>query len=103
MAFRKKDNARTGRFELRVRSDELADIAERARRSGLSTAEFVRRAALGRRIDAAFDADAVLELRRLVVVVGQLRDAAQSASSFDAEDFRKVAAECVLTMQRMAR
>ena len=102
MVFRKKESARTERFELRMLPEELADVSERARLSGLTTSEFIRRCALGRRIAVRYDADALLAIRELVSTVGNLRDQVKNEPGrFEPEEFRKIAAECVSTMQRM--
>ena len=102
MVFRKKPNARTERFELRMLPDELTEVAEKARMAGLSTSEFIRRCALGRRVAVRYDSDVILSLRALVTTVGSLRDSVKDdPARFDPEDFRKIAAECIETMQRM--
>lgn len=102
MGFRKTDNARTARMELRLLPEEALDIAERARKAGLSASEFVRRCALGRRIAVRYDTDAVGAITDLAKAVGQLRNAVISGEAqFDNEDFRRIGAECVRTLERM--
>jgi hypothetical protein len=102
MGFKKTDKPRTARMELRLLPEEAADIGERARMSGLSTSEFIRRCALGRRIAMRYDAEAIEALTRLAETVGHLRVAvSQSGAAYDEEHFRSIAAECIETMQRM--
>ena len=102
MVFRKKVNPRTARFELRLLPEEAADIEDRASKSGLTTSEYFRRCALGRKIHVRYDADAILALRDIAKTVGELRDqVSKDASSFSAEDFRVIAAECIETMRRV--
>ncbi|WP_407668922.1 plasmid mobilization protein [Paraburkholderia mimosarum] len=43
MGFGKVDNARKARLELRLMPEELVDIGHRAKKSGLTTSEYVRR------------------------------------------------------------
>jgi hypothetical protein len=102
MGFKKTENARKARLELRLLPEEASDIDERARKSGLTTSEYVRRCALGRRIAVRFDADAIEAITKLAETVGHLRNAvANGSASFDQEDFRVIGAECIKTLQRM--
>jgi hypothetical protein len=102
MGFRTTDKTRSTRMELRLLPQEAADINERARRSGLTASEYVRRCALGRRIAVRYDTDAVEAITRLAETVGLLRNAvAAGATPFDGESFRKIGAECVRTLERM--
>lgn len=50
---------------IRCLPEEKEAIQEKARLAGLSVGEFLRRSALGRRIDAQCDTEMILELRRL--------------------------------------
>jgi uncharacterized protein (DUF1778 family) len=102
MKFRKKDNARTARLALRLLPEEAAAIEEQARKAGVSTSEFVRRRALGKRIGARYDADAIDAVSRLAEEVGRLREAVSSRDQpFDSEDFRVIGAACVKTLEGM--
>jgi hypothetical protein len=54
------------------------------------------------RFSVRYDADAILALRDIAKTVGELRDqVSKDASSFSAEDFRVIAAECIETMRRV--
>lgn len=50
---------------VRCLPEEKEAIQEKAKAAGLSLGEFLRRSALGRRIDAQCDTDMIMELRRL--------------------------------------
>lgn len=59
----KKDNLES-RIEFRVTKEEREKIQEQAEASGLSVSEYVRRRALGRRVDSVTDVRMLSELRR---------------------------------------
>ena len=59
----KKENLE-GRIDFRVTIGERQEIQERAEASGLSVSEYVRRRALGRRVDSVVDVKMISELRR---------------------------------------
>lgn len=50
---------------IRCLPEEKEAIQKKAKTAGLSVGEFLRRAALGRRIDAQCDTEMIMELRRL--------------------------------------
>ncbi|HHV6209826.1 TPA: plasmid mobilization protein MobA [Salmonella enterica] len=50
---------------VRCLPEEKEAIQEKAKAAGLSLGEFLRRSALGRRIDAQCDTEMIMELRRL--------------------------------------
>ncbi|EDT0782276.1 mobilization protein [Salmonella enterica] len=50
---------------IRCFPEEKTAIQEKAKAAGLSVGEFMRRCALGRRIDAQCDTEMIMELRRL--------------------------------------
>jgi hypothetical protein len=50
---------------VRCPPEEKEAIQEKAKAAGLSLGEFLRRSALGRRIDAQCDTEMIMELRRL--------------------------------------
>ncbi|MBR0075089.1 MAG: MobB mobilization protein, partial [Synergistaceae bacterium] len=52
------------RIDFRVTRDERLEIQEGAEASGLSVSEYVRRRALGRRVDSVTDVKMISELRR---------------------------------------
>ena len=58
-----KKNLET-RIEFRVTKEEREKIQEQAEASGLSISEYVRRRALGRRVDSVTDVRMLSELRR---------------------------------------
>lgn len=53
-----------GRIDFRVTVEERQEIQEQAEASGLSVSEYVRRRALGRRVDSVTDVKMISELRR---------------------------------------
>ena len=53
-----------GRIDFRVTIEEREEIQEQAEASGLSVSEYVRRRALGRRVDSVVDVKMISELRR---------------------------------------
>ena len=52
------------RIDFRVTREERQEIQEEAEASGLSVSEYVRRRALGRRVDSVTDVKMISELRR---------------------------------------
>ena len=52
------------RIDFRVTRGERQEIQEEAEASGLSVSEYVRRRALGRRVDSVTDVKMISELRR---------------------------------------
>jgi uncharacterized protein (DUF1778 family) len=75
MKFREKDTARTARLALRLLPEEASAIEEEARKAGISTSEFVRRRALGKRIAVRYDSDVIDAVAKLAEEVGRLREA----------------------------
>ena len=53
-----------GRIDFRVTTEERQEIQEQAETSGLSVSQYVRRRALGRRVDSVTDIKMISELRR---------------------------------------
>lgn len=96
-----EDNA-TITKKFRLRPADAAKIEERAARSGLTSSEYIRRCALGRRIDVQYDADAVLALTRIADSVDALRELLRDhpGSTLNEEVFRAFVNECIETMQR---
>lgn len=72
--FRKMPKAekRTVRYEIMLSLVEAEEIRSAARIRNLSVADFMRRAALGRRADVRFDTETVLALREVVQAIRQL-------------------------------
>ncbi|WP_434716333.1 plasmid mobilization protein [Paraburkholderia sp. A3RO-2L] len=103
MGFRQKDGPNaTVTKKFRVTPEDALEIETKARKSGLTFSEYVRRCALGRRTAARYDIDAVEAITRLAESVGQLRNAVASGEAhFDAENFRLIGAECIRTLERM--
>ena len=52
------------RVDFRLTREEREEIQEQAEASGLSVSEYVRRRALGRRVDSVTDVKMISELRR---------------------------------------
>lgn len=63
---------RTIRCEIRLTEKESAIIGESAHIRNLSVADFIRRAALGRRADVHYETHIVLELRSVVQAIRSL-------------------------------
>lgn len=70
----RKDPAdrRSETYGLRLSPKEKAEIEERAERSGLSLAEYLRRRALGKPIKTQIDKEATHELNRIGVNLNQI-------------------------------
>ena len=60
MGFYKKEVTADVRLDVRVNAAEKAEIKERASRACLSVSDYVRRCALGKRVDMRYDVDAIL-------------------------------------------
>ena len=56
MGFYKKEVTADVRLDVRVNAAEKAEIKERASRACLSVSDYVRRCALGKRVDMRYDA-----------------------------------------------
>ena len=70
----------------------------------ITTSEYLRKCALGKRVEAKFDAHAILELRQISLNIGLLRDAMRERpdfGDFDEEIFRLLATECIRAIQRL--
>jgi hypothetical protein len=72
--FKKKplEQRRTIRYEIMLSMAEAEDIRTSAKIRNLSVADFLRRAALGRRADVRFETETVLALREVVQAIRQL-------------------------------
>ncbi|KAA1012619.1 hypothetical protein FVF58_12125 [Paraburkholderia panacisoli] len=95
------DNATiTKKFRLTL--VDAAGIEVRASVAGLTFSEYVRRCALGRRIDVQYNADVILVLTRIADRVDALRNGIQEnpGSTLNDEVFRAFVNECIETMQR---
>lgn len=60
------------RYEIMLSAVEAEEIRTSARIRNLSVADFMRRAAMGRRADVQFDKEIVLTLREVVQLIRQL-------------------------------
>ncbi len=90
----------TKRF--RVTPQDAAAIESRALKSGLTFSEYVRRCALGRRIEVDQNADLVLALSHMADSVDALRNEIHKSpgSTLNDEVFRAFVNECIETMRR---
>jgi hypothetical protein len=89
--------------KFRVTPEDAAAIDNRAEKSGLSVSEYVRRCALGKRIDVRYDEDVILALRDIAINVGELRNSLMALEvSFDVETLNQIAAQCVRTIRKVA-
>lgn len=88
--------------KFRVTPLDATIIEDRASKSGLTFSEYVRRCALGRRIDVKYDVDAILVLARIADSVDTLRNEIEKnpGSTLNDEVFRAFVNECIETMQR---
>ncbi len=77
-----KAEKRTVRYEIMLSVMEAEEIRTSAKIRNLSVADFMRRAALGRRADVRFDTETVLALREVVQAIRQLH------ATFAAKDLR---------------
>jgi hypothetical protein len=104
MGFRKVATPRTSRLEIRLLPEEALAIMRKANMCCITTSEYLRKCALGKRVEAKFDAHAILELRQISLNIGLLRDAMRERpdfGDFDEEIFRLLAAECIRAIQRL--
>ena len=62
MGFYKKEVTADVRLDVRVNAAEKAEIKERASRACLSVSDYVRRCALGKRVDMRYDVDTILAI-----------------------------------------
>ena len=67
-----KAEKRTVRYEIMLFTKEAEEIRTSAKIRNLSVADFMRRAALGRRADVRFETETVLALREVVQAIRQL-------------------------------
>ncbi|MDR6379661.1 plasmid mobilization protein [Paraburkholderia caribensis] len=88
--------------KFRVTSVDAQIIEDRASMSGLTFSEYVRRCALGRRIDVRYNADVILMLARIADNVDALRNEIYDnlGPTLNDEVFRAFVNECIETMQR---
>jgi hypothetical protein len=95
------DNA-TITKKFRLTPGDAEGIELRASVAGLTFSEYVRRCALGRRIDVQYNADVILMLTCIADRVDALRNEIQKSpgSTLNDEVFRAFVNECIETMQR---
>ena len=88
--------------KFRITPADAASIEGRAAKSGLTFSEYIRRCALGRRIDHQYDAHVILVLTRIADSVDALRNEIHENPGSTLNDgiFRTFVNECIETMQR---
>jgi hypothetical protein len=104
MGFRKVTNPRTSLLKMRVTPEEEAMIMRKAKMCCVTTSEYMRKCALGKRVEVKFDVYVILELSQISRNLGLLRDAMRERpdfGDFDEEIFRLLATECISAMQRL--
>jgi hypothetical protein len=104
MGFRKVTNPRTSLLKMQVTPEEEAMIMRKAKMCCVTTSEYMRKCALGKRVEVKFDAYVILELSQISRNLGLLRDAMRERpdfGDFDEEIFRLLATECISAMQRL--
>nr|WP_207002572.1 hypothetical protein [Trinickia mobilis] len=84
---------------MRLTPTDALEIEERAAKACLSFSDYVRRCALGRRVDTRYDVDAILGLRDVADRVRALYADPRSAVSDD--EVRAVLSEIVHAMKRI--
>ncbi|CDY78040.1 hypothetical protein BGLT_00913 [Caballeronia glathei] len=96
------DSNATTTKKFRVTPKDAAAIESRALKSGLTFSEYVRRCALGRRIEVDYNADIVLALTNIADNVDALRNEIREnpGSTLNDEVFRAFVNECIEMMQR---
>ena len=99
MTFRKKATTASLTKKVRLTPADFHEIEERAAKACLSFSYYMRRCALGRRVDTRYDVDAILGLREVADRIRALHADPQSATS--AEDVRAVLCEIVFAMKRI--
>lgn len=77
---------RNSRFEMRLTKAEFTDLTRKARKAGLSTAAFVRKAVAGAEVKEAPSADVpilIMEVRKVGSDLSQILKIASSKGLFD--------------------
>ena len=95
---------RSLRYEVRLNSAEDEAIKHSAAIRKLSVAEYMRRAALGRRADVRYEMDIVLQLSKIVKTIRDLHvDLVERGIELTAEGFRPVIDEAIAAMLRIEK
>lgn len=80
------------RFELRLTKNELSELAQKARKAGLTKADFVRKAINNKEVKEAPHADVpmlIREMRRVGYNIDQILKRINSGNIIDLPQFRK--------------
>lgn len=99
MGFTKKEVRADAHQNVRMTAADKAEIRLRAKRACLSVSEYMRRSALGKRVDMHYDADAILALTSVSAGIRALL--AYPRSNLAKEDVRHVLEEAVWAIQRV--
>ncbi len=87
---------RNSRFEMRLTKAEFTDLTRKARKAGLSTAAFVRKAVAGTEVKEAPPADVpvlIMEVRKVGNDLGQILKIASAKSLVDEPRLRQALTE----------
>ena len=96
MNERRKKMVRNSRFEMRLTKSEFADLTRKARKAGLSTAAFVRKAVAGTEVKEAPPVDVpvlIMEVRKVGSSLNQILKIAEAKRLMDASEIRIALAE----------
>ncbi len=87
---------RNSRFEMRLTKSEFAALTRKARKAGLSTAAFVRKAVAGTEVKEAPPVDVpvlIMEVRKVGSSLNQILKIAEARRLMDASEIRIALAE----------
>ena len=87
---------RNSRFEMRLTKSEFTDLTRKARKAGLSTAAFVRKAVTGTEVKEAPPVDVpvlIMEVRKVGSSLNQILKIAEAKRLMDASEIRIALAE----------
>ena len=96
MNERRKMMVRNSRFEMRLTKSEFTDLTRKARKAGLSTAAFVRKAVAGTEVKEAPPVDVpvlIMEVRKVGSSLNQILKIAEARRLMDASEIRIALAE----------
>jgi hypothetical protein len=99
MGFYKKEITAEVRQDVRMTAADKAEIQLRAGRACLSVSEYIRRCALGKRVDMHYDADVILALSEVSASVRALL--ASPATNLTKDDVQDVLQKVVLAIERV--
>ena len=99
VGFKRKEVTATGIIKFRVTREDEREIQSRAGKASLTVSDYVRRCAIGRRVDTRYDVDAILALREIVSEIRALR--ADSRTALPDDEVRAALQSAVAAMERV--